>query len=170
MRHWKNVSRYKRNRLFRAITDFRPVNDFFESFTPQTVFVITSRYIWYFVGCFWITPISKSTRTVLQQIAKYGLRKNSFKRRRSSILIGYFQSLRYFENTRHVSHDSTIELSQLFHGKYHVCLTRAYRSRDKTIWRWKVCFVISRSELRIIYIEEMIVDVRTQVRRSLSLV
>ena len=30
----KNVSRYKRNRLFRAITDFRPVNDFFESFTP----------------------------------------------------------------------------------------------------------------------------------------
>lgn len=30
----KNLSRYKRNRLFRTITDFRPVNDFFESFTP----------------------------------------------------------------------------------------------------------------------------------------
>lgn len=30
----KNVSTYKRRRLFHVITDFRPVNDFFESLTP----------------------------------------------------------------------------------------------------------------------------------------
>lgn len=42
----KNVSTYKRRRLFHVITDFRPVNDFFESLTPprRAPSLITSHY------------------------------------------------------------------------------------------------------------------------------